>query len=120
MTVCKQGSTIYTDEAPVFKTLPGLGYEHEAVNHSKKEWVRGNVHTNSIEAFWSNVKRSIKGTHVWVSKKHLQTYLCEFEYRYNLRKEPERMMDALLKAFPTGLGFLMSMAWRRVSNLLQF
>ena len=72
------GSTIYTDEAPVFKTLPGLGYEHEAVNHSKKEWVRGNVHTNSIEAFWSNVKRSISGTYVCVSKKHLQTYLREF------------------------------------------
>jgi hypothetical protein len=64
------------------------------------QWMRGNVHTNSIEDFWSNVKRSIRGTHVWVSKKHLQTYLCEFEYRYNLRKEPERMMDALLNSFP--------------------
>ena len=69
------------------------------LNHSI-EYVRYNVHTNSIEAFWSNVKRSISGTHVWVSKKHLQTYLCEFEYRYNLRKEPELMMDALLKSFP--------------------
>jgi transposase len=96
----KEGTTVYTDEAPAFKTLPTLGYEHEAVNHSKKEWVRGNVHTNSIEAFWSNVKRSIKGIHVWVSKKHLQTYLCEFEYRYNSRKEPEVIMDALLRSFP--------------------
>ena len=96
----KEGSTIYKDEAPVFKSLPNLGYEHEAVNHPIKEWVRGDVHTNSIEAFWSNVKRSIKGTHVWVSKKHLQTYLSEFEYRYNLRKEPELMMDVLLKSFP--------------------
>ena len=96
----KEGSMIYTDEAPVFKSLPNLGYDHEAVNHSIKEWVRGDVHTNSIEGFWSNVKRSIKGTHIWVSKKHLQTYLREFEYRYNLRKEPELMMDALLRAFP--------------------
>ena len=87
-------------DAPVFKSLPNLGYGHESVNHKAKEWVRGDVHTNSIEAFWSNVKRSIKGTHVWVSKKHLQTYLCEFEYRYNLRKEPELMMDALLRSFP--------------------
>jgi transposase len=96
----KEGSMVYTDDAPVFKSLPNLGYGHEAVNHKAKEWVRGDVHTNSIEAFWSNVKRSIKGTYVWVSKKHLQTYLCEFEYRYNLRREPERMMDALLQSFP--------------------
>jgi hypothetical protein len=75
----KEGSTIYTDDSPVFKSLPNLGYAHESVNHKAKEWVRSDVHTNSIEAFWSNVKRSIKGTHVWVSKKHLQTYLCEFE-----------------------------------------
>ena len=87
-------------DAPVFKSLPNLGYAHEAVNHKAKEWVRGDVHTNSIEAFWENVKRSIKGTYVWVSKKHLQTYLCEFEYRYNLRKEPELMMGVLLQAFP--------------------
>jgi transposase len=60
----------------------------------------GVVHINSIEAFWSNVKRSIKWTYVWVSKKHSQAYLCEFEYRYNLRRESERMMDALLQAFP--------------------
>jgi transposase len=39
------------------------------------------------------------GTYVWVSKKHLQTYLCEFEYRYNLRKRPDLMMDVLLQAF---------------------
>ena len=50
--------------------------------------MRGDVHTNSIEAFWFNVKRSIKMTHVWVSKKHLQTYLCEFEYLYNFWKGP--------------------------------
>ena len=70
------------------------------MNHSAKEWARGDVHTNNIEAFWANVKRSIKGTYVWVSKKHLQTYLREFEYRYNLRKRPDLMMDALLQAFP--------------------
>lgn len=95
-----EGSTVYSDEAQTFKTLPKLGFKHEAVNHSQFEWVRGDVHTNNIEAFWGNVKRSIKGTYVWVSKKHLQTYLHEFEYRYNLRKHPHLMMDALLQAFP--------------------
>ena len=95
-----EGSTVYTDEAATFKTLPHFGYQHDTVNHSIKEWARGPVHTNNIEAFWSNVKRSIKGTYVWVSKKHLQTYLGEFEYRYNRRKSPQLMMDALLRAFP--------------------
>ena len=95
-----EGSTVYTDEAATFKTLPHFGYKHDAINHSKFEWVRGGVHTNNIEAFWANVKRSIKGTYVWVSKKHLQTYLCEFEYRHNLRRSPELMLDALLQAFP--------------------
>lgn len=96
----KEGTMVYTDEEQTFKTLPYLGYRHDTVNHEKKEWVRGTVHTNNIEAFWANVKRSIKGTYVWVSKKHLQTYLREFEYRYNLRKRPDLMMDALLQAFP--------------------
>ena len=96
----KQGSRIHTDEARAFYYLEREGYRHESVNHSKKEWVRGDVHTNSIEGFWANVKRAIAGTHVWVSKKHLQTYLGEFEYRHNLRKQPELMMDALLRAFP--------------------
>jgi len=95
----KPGSKIATDEARVFYGLSGFGYRHASVNHSKKEYVRGAVHTNSIEAFWANLKRGIRGTHVWVSKKHLQKYLCEFEYRHNLRKHPELMMALLLKAF---------------------
>ena len=70
------------------------------VNHSKNEYVRGPVHTNSIESFWSLVKRSIARTHVSVSKKHLQTYLREFEYRYNRRRHQHVMLDAPLLAFP--------------------
>jgi hypothetical protein len=49
---------------------------------------------------WANVKRGIKGTYVGVSKKHLQTYLREFEYRHNLRQTPYLMFDCLLQAFP--------------------
>lgn len=97
----KPGSTVYTDSAAAFWYLhKHHGFNHETVNHRKGEYARGDVHTNSIEGFWANVKRSIAGTHVWVSKKHLQTYLREFEYRHNLRKSPEKMMDALLQAFP--------------------
>src|SRR5437879_2728819 len=67
---------------------------------SAKEYVRGDVHTNSIESFWSQVKRGINGTYVWVSKKHLQLYLREFEYRHNLRRQPALMFELLLQAFP--------------------
>ena len=65
-----------------------------------KEGSRGDVHTNSIESFWSQVKRGISGTYVWVSKKHLQLYLREFEYRHNLRRQPALMFELLLQAFP--------------------
>jgi transposase-like protein len=98
----KAGSKIYTDEWPGYEALvERFGYEHEAVNHSAKEYVRGDVHTNTIEGFWANVKRGIKGTYVHVSKKYLQTYLREFEYRHNLRRTPYLMFDCLLAAFPT-------------------
>jgi len=97
----KKGSKVHTDEAAAFRTLTERhGYDHETVDHSAKEYVRGDVHTNTIEAFWANVKRGIKGTYVWVSKKHLQTYLREFEYRHNLRHAPYLMFDCLLASFP--------------------
>jgi transposase len=94
-----EGSTVYTDDAKAFKSVKFMGYRHDSVNHSAKEYVRGPVHTNTIEAFWSHLKRSIAGTYVSVSKKHLQTYLHEFEFRHNLRKQPHLMLDALLQAF---------------------
>jgi transposase len=98
----KPASRLYTDEASAFRLLTErYGYDHEMVDHSAKEWVRGDVHTNSIEGFWANVKRGIKGTYVHVSKKHLQTYLREFEYRHNLRRQPALMFELLLRAFPT-------------------
>lgn len=96
----KHGSRVATDEAGAYKSLPEEGYRHGAVNHSKGEYVVGEVHTNSIEGFWSNVKRGIEGTHIHVSKKWLQTYLWEFEFRYNLRNEPHLMMEFLLQALP--------------------
>lgn len=96
----KPRSRIATDSAPTFKTLPGEGFWHASVNHSAKEYVRGPVHTNTIEGFWAWLKRGINGTHVWVSKKHLPSYLGEFEFRFNLRKQPELMFDLLIQAFP--------------------
>jgi transposase len=96
----RKGSRIVTDEAAAFRSLTERhGFDHETVDHSMEEWVRGDVHTNTIEAFWANVKRGINRTYVWVSKKYLQTYLREFEYRHNLRHAPYLMFDCLLHGF---------------------
>jgi transposase len=95
----KKGSRVATDDGRWYMSLASKGYRHETVNHKAREYVRGGVHTNTIEAFWANVKRGIKGTYVWVSKKHLQTYLREFEYRHNLRRQPALMFDLLVSSF---------------------
>lgn len=95
----KPGSKIATDEGRTFADLRVEGYWHATVNHSAKEYVRGPVHTNTIEAFWANVKRGIKGTYVHVSAKHLPSYLGEFEFRHNLRFAPYAMFPALLQSF---------------------
>lgn len=96
----KPGTRISTDDGTGYLTLGMHGYRHRRVNHSAKEYVRGDVHVNTIENFWAILKRSIRGTHIHVSRKHLSKYLGEFEYRYNLRKSPHLMLDLLLAAFP--------------------
>lgn len=96
----RPGSRIATDEAGAFRELFEHGFMHGTVNHRDGEYVSGQVHTNNIEAFWSHVKRSMDGTYVSVSKKWLQTYLWEFEFRQNLRKQPHLMLDLLLQSFP--------------------
>jgi hypothetical protein len=93
------GSRVATDKANAFRDVE-FEYQHGAVDHGSGERVRGDVHTNTIEAFWSALKRGINGTYVWVSAKHLQKYLWEFEYRHNLRAEPWLMFQLLLSAFP--------------------
>lgn len=93
-------SRIATDTAPTLRLLAQEGYRQETVNHRIGEYVRGDIHTNTLEGFWALVQRSIQGTHVWVSPKHLQTYLGEFEFRWNLRKTPHLMFDLLCQAFP--------------------
>lgn len=90
---------VATDELRSYQDLSENGYRHGTVHHASKQYVRGPVHVNSIEGFWSWLKRGINGTHVWVSPKHLPKYLGEFEYRYNMRKSPEKMFDLLLLAF---------------------
>ncbi|MBX3706213.1 MAG: IS1595 family transposase [Pseudomonadales bacterium] len=99
----KEGATISTDENRTYHPLTKLGYKHEKVQHNEGEWVRGEVHTNNIESFWNIFKRSVKSTHVHVSKQHMQKYLDEFEYRFNMRKETHgHMFDDLINGFAAG------------------
>jgi len=81
-------STIFTDEASAYNALPrlrGMGYQHHRINHTQKVYVAGEVHTNTIEGFWSLVKRGIGGVYHSVSAKYLQSYLNEYSFRYNRR-----------------------------------
>ncbi|MDQ2718289.1 MAG: IS1595 family transposase [Bacteroidota bacterium] len=75
---------LMTDESLKYKKSLAE-YERQSVNHSKREWVRGNVHTNGVENFWSVMKRGIYGIYHQISYKHLQRYCDEFSYRYNSR-----------------------------------
>jgi len=78
-------ANVYSDEYGAYKTLTKIGYSHTTVNHSKLEYVRDTVHTNTIEGFWGQLKRSLDGTYYMVSPKYLQSYVDEFVFRYNLR-----------------------------------
>lgn len=87
---------IKTDEYRSYKPLKGLGYNHQTVDHGRKQFVKGSAHTNNLEGFWSQLKRSINGTYHFVSPKHLQTYVNEFAFRYNRRNEFKPLFVSLI------------------------
>ncbi|HLN37633.1 MAG TPA: IS1595 family transposase [Xanthobacteraceae bacterium] len=76
-------SRLVSDSAPVFKFTGAA--KHEAVDHSKFEWVRGDVHTNTLEGFFSIFKRGIIGVYQHVDSRHFDRYLAEFDFRQNTR-----------------------------------
>lgn len=78
------GTVLHTDESRIYNRVK-RDYEHKTVNHSKKEYARDGVHTNSIEGFWGQMKRSMDGTYHCISPKYLQHYVNEFTFRYNYR-----------------------------------
>lgn len=90
------GTTLYTDDWRGYYRANDLGYKHSSVNHSAREYVTGRVHTNTIEGFWSQLKRSLHGTYHFVSPKYLQSYLNEFAYRYNHRQS-DRLFDQMIE-----------------------
>jgi transposase len=93
-------TAIFTDESSAFNALPklgNLGYQHRRINHSEKVYVMGDVHTNTIEGFWSLVKRGIGGVYHSVSAKYLQSYLDEYSFRYNRRASGNLVFVSMLE-----------------------
>jgi transposase-like protein len=89
------GSTLYSDQWHGYMRV-GKEYAHKVINHAEA-YLKGIVHTNSIESFWSLLKRGIKGTYVSVEPFHLFRYLDEQSFRFNTRKDNDqgRFMSAL-------------------------
>jgi transposase-like protein len=85
----KHGSTVYTDAAVGYENGLQRRFVHDFVNHTQ-EYVRGNVHTQGIENFWSLLKRTLRGTYVAVEPFHLSRYVDEQAFRFNTRKKGER------------------------------
>ncbi len=80
---------VATDEHSGYSYLGTQGFKHGVIKHGAHEYVRGAIHTNNIENFWSLLKRGVIGTYHHVSKKYLPLYLAEFQFRHNNRKNPD-------------------------------
>ncbi len=92
-------SVVYTDDYPIYDKLSqhANGYVHKRIQHTERIYVMGDIHTNTIEGFWSLVKRGIGGVYHSVSRKYLQTYLDEYSFRYNRRNSGQPMFTSLLE-----------------------
>ena len=97
-------STVYTDEYSAYNNLAGLkrdgkplGYNHRRIHHASKVYVMGDIHTNTVEGFWSLLKRGIGGVYHAVSQKYLQTYLDEYTFRYNRRDQGNLIFKSILE-----------------------
>ena len=100
-TVDDDATHIYTDDWPGYNDVGDEDTQHESVNHSHNEWVRGDVHTNTVEGAFGLLKRSIVGSFHQISTKHIDRYLTEAEFKYNNRKNPYLFRDTLRKLVTT-------------------
>ena len=91
-------STVFTDTGAWYNTLQGeRRYQHHRINHSAGVYVVGDIHTNTVEGFWSLIKRGIGGVYHSVSHKFLQNYLDEYSFRYSHRHDTEPMFLTFLR-----------------------
>ena len=90
-------SAVISDDLPSYRRLSQLGYVHDVVPHSLGIYVLGkDIHTNSVEGFWSQLKRSIDGSYHHVTAKHLQRYVDEYSFRYSHRKDERNMFWSMM------------------------
>ncbi len=97
-TVSPNVSLVATDETFRYRNLKRLGFPHDFVTHRNEEYVRGKVHTQSIESFWSLLRRGIMGSYHKVSKAYLPLYLSEFTYRFNRRGDNDPFAELISHA----------------------
>jgi hypothetical protein len=89
-------SLVCTDESQLYKRMPENIRNHEIVNHSEKEYVRGEVHTGTIDGYWGLLKRALIGSFHRVSIKHLHRYLSEFQFKWNNHENQEIFAAVIL------------------------
>jgi transposase-like protein len=107
------GSMIHTDEHGGYRSLDGLFYGHESVNHGAGEYVRDGIHTNGIESVWAVMKRGLHGVYHHASEKHLARYVNEFTFRLNdgdVRRHTLERLSSLVTA-----SFLPRVAYRELT-----
>jgi len=92
-----KGSVVYTDDLRSYNNLSDMGFDHKTIAHSQKVYVAGDIHTNNVEGFWSQLKRSINGTYHHVTAKHMQGYVDEYAFRYNHRNDETAMFWTMLR-----------------------
>ena len=93
-------STVSTDELNAYhgiEHMPNRSYDHKRINHSAKVYVVGEIHTNTVEGFWSLVKNGLRGVCHSVGKHYLQTYLNEYSFRYKRRFDVQPMFLSFLQ-----------------------
>lgn len=93
--VSEKVELVATDQYTGYRRLRRAGFRHETVDHTKGEYVRGEVHTANLDSFWALLKRGIIGTYHNVSAKYLPLYLAEFQFRHNNRNNPDIFGDAV-------------------------
>lgn len=92
-----EGATIHTDDYQIYNKLGALGYDHKRIPHSEEIYVIGNVHTNSIEGFWAQVKNAVNGVHHGVAAEYLQHNVNEYAFRYSHRNDVTPMFLSFLR-----------------------
>ena len=90
-------SIIFTDDWQAYKPLHSDFIDHRIINHSIGHYVDGDIHTNTIEGFFGNLKTGMRGAYKKVSRKWLQSYLDEFAWRYNAKREGGALFNQLLR-----------------------